>query len=158
MKKFLAILTIAVTLLLIESILLFITLQLYDFIKYPISLLKFNHALKSTIEIVLILIIFYLPIWICVFYIIYSQLLIKYKIIKLIAFNAGLYVLNSMCLTMIFPFAIEFFYRDFFYMLILVKILSPTILYIVAPCNKLVYSLITSDKLPPSEKETRKAE
>ena len=138
MKKLLNIILFGVSLSMIEYIILLFFFQLESVIKYSIPITKLSGALRGANEISAVRFIFYFGFWVLVMYFLHNKVNIKYPILKFALLNCALYVALSGLMTLIFPFAKEFFKEEFFYYLIIATLISPFILSMIPYANKLI--------------------
>ena len=141
MKRRLNIIALYLVLLFIEYVVLFLCFQLEAIVNYSIPFYRFHKALRYANEITLIRLIFYSVFWIFVMSFIYGEIRINNSLLKLMAVNTGVYVFTSAMMSLIFPFAIEFFTRPFFFYLVLATLISPCILYLIPFGRRLIQTI-----------------
>lgn len=124
-----------------EYVILFLCLQLESAIGHSIPFSRFDNALRDASEIGLMRLIFYSVFWVLMMSFIYDRIGIKNRLLKLSLTNVGLYILTSAIMSLIFPFAIEFFTRPFFFYLVIATLVSPCVLYLI-PFGKRIIETI----------------
>ncbi len=135
MKRLFIISIMGIILLLIEFILLLILNQIGYILdpntNFPIFAIQ--TSTKYSMEVNLMRLIFYFPLWVACIYMISDKIKIKNIILKVALLNVLLYLLLSAIYSLIFPFSIEYFQRLFFYFLTISTFVSPFIMNIFLP-------------------------
>lgn len=135
MKKLFFVGTLGLSLMLIEFTLLLILNQIGYVLdsntNFP--LFKIHTAAKYSMEVNLMRLIFYFPVWIILMITMLERLNNKNIVLKIALLNVFLYLLLSGVYSLIFPFATEYFQRLFFYFLTISTFLSPFILNVLFP-------------------------
>lgn len=128
MRRLINILILGFLLSIIEFIILLILTQCFYVFRYSVPYNKYSHALNVAIEISIVRFLFYFVFWVLSYYITLSKVKLKYPILKLALFNGFLYLVISILLMFLFPFASEYFRAKFFYFSLISTLLSPVIL------------------------------
>lgn len=121
----------ALSLIVVEFVLCMLFLAIEYHLKYGYTRLVSNF--RSSSEVNLLRLIFYLPISIAVFFGVIDNMITKLSPARMSIINMVLYLLLSIFYSGIFPAAGNFFSDTLFYFLIVSTLLSPLILSIIPP-------------------------
>lgn len=126
----------ALLLLCVEFILCVIFIEIYTVSAYGLRAGLVRRAFLDAVEINLIRLLFYIPFLVLMMPSFFGSINIRNKMLRIAVVNSGAYVLISLFYAIIFPFAIEYFGRFFFYAVVISAFLSPYILNATVPFYK----------------------